>query len=83
MDQHTSNYGNLLVVWDRMFGTWYDGADVNETIGLPRSENPYNRRNLLVEYLHTVARVVRAFGVSARTGRWATGPVMRPPGTTA
>ena len=83
VDQHTSNYGNLFVVWDRMFGTWYDGADVNETIGLPRSENPYNRRNLLVEYLHTVARVVRAFGVSARTGRWATGPVMRPPDTTA
>jgi sterol desaturase/sphingolipid hydroxylase (fatty acid hydroxylase superfamily) len=71
-DQHTSNYGNMLVIWDRLFGTWYAGDDVNETIGLPH--NPYNRQGVVVEYLHTVARTARALRTSLRTGRWRTGP---------
>jgi sterol desaturase/sphingolipid hydroxylase (fatty acid hydroxylase superfamily) len=71
-DQHTSNYGNLLVIWDRIFGTWYAGNDVNEMIGLP--DNPYNRKGVVVEYLHTIARSVRVLKRSLSTGRWRTGP---------
>jgi len=71
-DQHTRNYGNALVIWDRLFGTWYGGEEVNDTIGLPH--NPYNHRAVVVEYLHTVVRTVRAFRTSWRTGRWRTGP---------
>ena len=71
-DQHTTNYGNALVVWDRLFGTWYGGEEVNKTIGLPH--NPYNRRGVVVEYLHTAGRAARRLRISLRTGRWRTGP---------
>jgi len=71
-DQHTSNYGNTFVFWDRLFGTWYPGEDVNESIGLPH--NPYNRQGVVVELLHAVARMGRVLRNSLRTGRWRTGP---------
>ncbi len=32
--QWDTNFGDLSPVWDRLFGTWYAGDDVNETIGL-------------------------------------------------
>lgn len=28
------NFGHFLVIWDRMFGTWYDGKEINTRIGL-------------------------------------------------
>lgn len=71
-DQHTSNYGNILVIWDRLFGTWYDGTDTEVGIGLPN--NPYNRQAIVVEYLHLPLRAFRALRTSIRTGRWRTGP---------
>jgi sterol desaturase/sphingolipid hydroxylase (fatty acid hydroxylase superfamily) len=27
------NYGNIFTIWDRLFGTWYDGDLVNDRVG--------------------------------------------------
>jgi sterol desaturase/sphingolipid hydroxylase (fatty acid hydroxylase superfamily) len=64
------NYGNLLVIWDRLFGTWYGGERVNSAVDV--SENPYNRRSVIVEYLLCGAWYFRSLYRSLNTGRWRT-----------
>lgn len=51
------NFGMLFVFWDRLFGTWYDGKVVNETIGI--EHNPYNHDNAAADL---VACAVRFYG---------------------
>lgn len=41
--QWDSNYGDIFPIWDRWFGTWYAGRDVNERVGLgeqPKASAP-------------------------------------------
>jgi sterol desaturase/sphingolipid hydroxylase (fatty acid hydroxylase superfamily) len=64
------NYGDILVIWDRLFGTWYAGEQVNDRVDV--SDNPYNTRAVAVEYLDCAARCVRALVTSLQTGRWRT-----------
>lgn len=49
---HDTNFGNLSPIWDRLFGTWYDGDVAVRELGIP--ENPYNRANFLDEALLAV-----------------------------
>ena len=35
-----ANFGNVLIVWDRVFGTWRGGAEAGAKLGL--RDNPYN-----------------------------------------
>lgn len=56
------NLGNLIPLWDRIFGTWYDGPRVNDEVGTPG--NPYNQANPIDEALDAVAR-----SWAARPGR--------------
>jgi sterol desaturase/sphingolipid hydroxylase (fatty acid hydroxylase superfamily) len=39
-EQWDKNYGNILIIWDRLLGTWYHGAVVSDNRGL--AENRYN-----------------------------------------
>ena len=66
------NYGNLLVIWDRLFRTWYDGRTLNADVDV--SANPYNRSAVVVDYLVCIARYAQAFMYSLRNGRWRTQP---------
>lgn len=62
------NFGNFLVIWDRLFGTWHPGSGTVPVIGL--QDNPYNQRGIVTEYLMCLAKTARAFAVSIRTGQW-------------
>ena len=42
-----SNYGNIFSTWDHLFGTWYSGDELNETIGIP--DNEFNKDGLLTD----------------------------------
>ncbi len=42
-EHYHSNYSNFLTVWDRLFGTFIEKAEVKE-LGL--SENPYNQKGI-------------------------------------
>lgn len=64
------NYGDILVIWDRIFGTWYAGTRVNTRVDV--SENPYNRQSIIAEYMLCAVFYFRAFAHSARTGHWRT-----------
>lgn len=64
------NYGDILVIWDRLFGTWYAGEHVNDHVDV--TENPYNTRPVIVEYLDCAGRSAQALVTSLRTGRWRT-----------
>lgn len=69
-DHWDCNYGDILVIWDRLFGTWYAGDRINPTVDV--SDNPYNARAVVVEYLDCAARSALAFVNSVRTSRWLT-----------
>lgn len=43
------NFGHILVIWDRMFGTWYDGKEINQRVGLWTDEE--NKHGLLYEVI--------------------------------
>jgi sterol desaturase/sphingolipid hydroxylase (fatty acid hydroxylase superfamily) len=71
LEEHwDTNYGNILVIWDRLFGTWYGGAAVNETVDV--SDNPYNRRSVAVEYMLCGGWFGQSFVRSLRTWTWRT-----------
>jgi sterol desaturase/sphingolipid hydroxylase (fatty acid hydroxylase superfamily) len=52
------NYGDLLPVWDRLFGTWYAGTTVNKTVGLAGADEH-----------GIVGSIVRPFGSASRSFR--------------
>jgi sterol desaturase/sphingolipid hydroxylase (fatty acid hydroxylase superfamily) len=62
------NYGDIFVIWDRLFGTWYKGARVNPEVDV--SDNPYNRRAMVTEYWHCAVLCFKSLRASVRTGRW-------------
>lgn len=35
-----TNFGTVLSIWDRMFGTWYHGEDEYPTVGIPDTRFP-------------------------------------------
>jgi hypothetical protein len=39
-EQWDKNYGNIFIIWDRLFGTWYNGTVVSDNLGL--AQNRYN-----------------------------------------
>jgi len=57
-DKH---FGHFLIIWDRMFGTYYEGSFVNEKIGL--SETEENRKGLTHDIVQGQLRFLRAFFV--------------------
>jgi sterol desaturase/sphingolipid hydroxylase (fatty acid hydroxylase superfamily) len=50
------NYGDFMPLWDHIFGTWYGGSRVNETLGVADEE---------LESRGVVASIVRPFGDAA------------------
>jgi sterol desaturase/sphingolipid hydroxylase (fatty acid hydroxylase superfamily) len=38
------NFASIFVFWDRLFGTYYKGTVLNQTVDV--DDNPYNRKNL-------------------------------------
>jgi sterol desaturase/sphingolipid hydroxylase (fatty acid hydroxylase superfamily) len=44
-DHFNSNFGGQLVIWDRIFGTYYEGETKVESYGLP--DNPHNKNCFL------------------------------------
>lgn len=50
------NYGDLLPIWDRLFGTWYRGSAINERVGLDG-----------VQHDGLVASIVRPFGEATQS----------------
>lgn len=64
------NFGNILVVWDRLFGTWYSGSRINDHVDV--THNPYHRRSVVFEYLLCAGWSLRALQRSTVTGLWRT-----------
>lgn len=64
------NYGNIMPLWDRLFGTWYDGDKLNADVDM--SDNPFNTRGVWHEYAYCYRRFFSVLWDSLRTGRWLT-----------
>jgi len=51
------NLGSILIIWDRIFGTYYGGPNVNTYVNV--DNNVYNRRGVLDELFDCERRVWR------------------------
>lgn len=57
-EQFDKNYGMIFIFWDRIFGTYYDGALVNQSVTV--SDNAYNKRSIFWDYIECPKRMVQA-----------------------
>ena len=55
------NYGMIFIFWDRMFGTYYHGALVNQTVTV--FDNVYNKRSIMWDYIECPKRLLLAIFV--------------------
>jgi sterol desaturase/sphingolipid hydroxylase (fatty acid hydroxylase superfamily) len=46
-EHYGKNLGSILIIWDRIFGTYYQPKGEFLTFGIPN--NPYNKRNYLYD----------------------------------
>ncbi|MFD0721831.1 sterol desaturase family protein [Streptomyces globosus] len=69
------NFGGILIVWDRMFGSWA-GEEERPVYGLTKNISTYNPLRVATHEYAAIARDVRA----ARTWRERAGRVFRGPG---
>ncbi|MBN8893164.1 MAG: hypothetical protein BGP12_20195 [Rhodospirillales bacterium 70-18] len=61
MPEHfEKNMGSVFIIWDRLFGTYYDGQTVNPTVNV--SDNFYNHKGLLYDLLACPWAVLRTIG---------------------
>ena len=67
-EQWNKNFGNIFVIWDRIFGTWYHGADVSENIGLANSR--YNSGSTAKDLWVGARDCIRALRDSLQNRRW-------------
>ncbi len=59
MPEHfDKNFGAILVIWDRIFGTYYEGTAVNVSVGV--TANPYNRRDFVSDLILCAVNIVKA-----------------------
>ena len=56
-EQFDKNFGMVFIIWDRIFGTYYDGSLINPTVTV--QDNPYNRHNIVWDYLECPKRFLR------------------------
>ena len=54
-----SNYGDILTIWDHIFGTWYSGDDINEEIGIP--ENEFNHNGVVADLCRPFKKASQRF----------------------
>ncbi len=59
---HDRNFGAVLVIWDRIFGTYYNGTEINERLDV--AGNPYNRDGVLRDLLACPVRMLRGDGAA-------------------
>lgn len=64
------NYGNLMVIWDRLFGTWYAGSRVNPSVGV--SDNHFNTGSVAKDWAIATRLFARDLARGWKTGEWKT-----------
>ncbi len=70
LEEHwDTNFGDFLVIWDRLFGTWYDGPIVNEELGL--STGQWSESGPLEQLVDAAVLSYRDLATSLRTQSWA------------
>jgi len=62
------NFGSTLILWDRLFGTFYDGDVINTEVGV--SDNYFERESVIGGLLGSYALFVRQFLTSLFTNVW-------------
>jgi sterol desaturase/sphingolipid hydroxylase (fatty acid hydroxylase superfamily) len=62
------NFGNSLLLWDRVFGTWYAGNTVSTEIGV--SDNYFERETVAGGYVTCYGLAVSQFVRSLVTSEW-------------
>lgn len=51
------NFGTVTPLWDRIFGTWYYGNDLNEEVGI--DENEFNKSGIFYDYIISYRRFIK------------------------
>lgn len=59
-DHYDRNYGNLFIVWDRLFGTYITVPPAEISLGTQPAEEYLNKRSIIVEWGLDMANLVRA-----------------------
>jgi sterol desaturase/sphingolipid hydroxylase (fatty acid hydroxylase superfamily) len=62
LPEHFDKNFSTLVIWDRVFGTWYGGTTFNETVGIHESA-VHNNGNLIGECILDVKQFLQALRV--------------------
>lgn len=62
------NFGDILVIWDRLFGTYYQGERVNNTVNV--SHNDYNKQPFIYDYLLCYQRTLQRLWYSLWRWQW-------------
>ena len=62
------NFGDSLTIWDRLFGTYYNGNTLNTEVGV--TDNQIDNEGVIGGLLVPYALSIRRFGDSLRTNEW-------------
>ncbi len=69
LEEHwDKNFGNMFTWWDHIFGTYYRGDAVNDSVGLV--DNPLAGRGVLEGFADCLVRSAEVARNSFTTGRW-------------
>ena len=62
------NFGDIFVIWDRIFGTYYTGSNMNKTVGV--TDNIYNKNSVIGDLWLSTKMAGIKFYTSLKSGRW-------------
>ncbi len=69
LEEHwDKNFGNLFTWWDHLFGTYYHGSVVNDTVGV--TDDPLIDTGVVEGFAGCLRRSATIMHNSATTGRW-------------
>lgn len=63
-EHYGTNFATTLIIWDQLFGTWYEGSAPVDRLGIPDEKRPHG---LMAQFVHDLAWFLVA---TARLARW-------------
>lgn len=62
------NYGDFFVIWDKMFGTYYNNKKINKEVGV--SDNWMNEKGMIYDLMHSTYLSLVEFKKSLISRQW-------------
>jgi sterol desaturase/sphingolipid hydroxylase (fatty acid hydroxylase superfamily) len=63
-EHYDRNFANVFSIWDHLFGTYYDGSEINARIGLDNA--PYNKYGVIQDMVTSQALFIKSIWLKIR-----------------